>query len=78
MKIWVGPERVETAYRLAIQVEPNATGPRANLAELYTRLAENLGRQYQQAPQQAPPNTQQLIQGYMIQAEQLLKAELTN
>ena len=72
------PEQAETAYRLAIQVEPNATGPRANLAELYTRLAENLGRQYQQAPQQAPPNTQQLIQGYMIQAEQLRKAELTN
>ena len=55
-------DKAEQAYRLAIQVEPNATGPRSNLAELYTRLAENITRQSQQNPQQAPPNIQETIQ----------------
>ncbi len=71
-------EKAERAYRLAMQVEPHATGPRANLAELYTRLAENMARQYQQNPQQAPPDLQQTIENYLIQAEQLRKEELVH
>ncbi|MBA61201.1 MAG: hypothetical protein CMJ76_02440 [Planctomycetaceae bacterium] len=70
--------KAEQAYRLAIQVEPNATGPRSNLAELYTRLAENITRQYQQNPQQAPPNTQQTLQNYLMEAEKLRNDEFVN
>lgn len=71
-------EQAETSYRLAIQVEPNATGPRANLAELYTRLSENLIRQYQQARQQPPANVIKQLQEYEQKAEQLRKEELVN
>ena len=71
-------DKAEQAYRLAIQVEPNATGPRSNLAELYTRLAENLARQYQQSRQQVPPNVQESIQNYLLQAETLRSDEFVN
>lgn len=70
--------KAEKAYRLAIQVEPNATGPRSNLAELFTRLAENMARQYQQNPQQAPPNLREKIQNYLLEAEMLRKDEFIN
>ncbi|MEC9097103.1 MAG: tetratricopeptide repeat protein, partial [Planctomycetota bacterium] len=71
-------DKAEQAYRLAIQVEPNATGPRSNLAELYTRLAENITRQSQQNPQQAPPNIQETIQNYLQEAEILRREEFVN
>ena len=59
-------------------MEPNATGPRSNLAELFTRLAENIARQYQQNPQQAPPNLRERIQDYLLEAENLRQDEFVN
>lgn len=71
-------DKAEQAYRLAIQVEPNATGPRSNLAELYTRLAETLAQRYQQSNQPTPPNVQETIQNYLQQAETLRRNEFVN
>jgi tetratricopeptide (TPR) repeat protein len=45
-------DEAERAYETAIQVEPTAAGPRANLAALLDRLNEELHEQIQQASRQ--------------------------
>jgi Flp pilus assembly protein TadD/ssDNA-binding Zn-finger/Zn-ribbon topoisomerase 1 len=45
-------EKAIVAYQTAIQVEPNVTGPRSNLAALFDRIAEGREREAQQATYQ--------------------------
>jgi predicted CXXCH cytochrome family protein len=73
-------DRAIDAYRTAIRVEPNVTGPRTNLASLHERLAE----QFQQAAQQqvysrnreAALRSAQQAAEHAAQADQLREDEL--
>jgi len=68
----------EQYYRLAIQVEPHATGPRANLAALFERRIEDMIARARQNPQSLTPEDRQKMEGYAMEAQQLQTAELAN
>jgi len=68
----------EQYYRLAIQVEPHATGPRANLAALFERRIESMIARARQNPQSLTPADRQKMEGYAMEAQQLQTAELAN
>jgi len=68
----------EQYYRLAIQVEPQATGPRANLAALFERRMESMIARAQKNPQSMTPEDRAQMESYAIEAQQLQTAELAN
>ena len=72
------PNLAEQYYRLAIQVEPHATGPRANLAALFERRIESMIASARQNPQSLTPEDRVEMEKYAIEAQQLQTAELDN
>tara|TARA_B110000467_G_scaffold158432_1_gene174599 strand:- start:1094 stop:2392 length:1299 start_codon:yes stop_codon:yes gene_type:complete len=68
----------EQYYRLAIQVEPNATGPRANLAALFERRIESMIARARQNPQSLTAEDRVTMEKYAMEAQQLQTAELAN
>ena len=70
---------VESSYRNAIAVEPNFTGPRANLASLIDGRLDQLNRRYASGETNLASqieNLQQSVKRYRVEENRLLKFEV--
>ncbi|MEC7564374.1 MAG: multiheme c-type cytochrome [Planctomycetota bacterium] len=68
----------ENYYRLAMQVEPHATGPRANLAALLDQRVEVIIQRARQSPGSMTAEDRNQMERFAIEAQQLRQAELAN